>query len=121
MLVKSKSIRWGSVLWYAAALTVILLLCPWLWKGLPDAYSSYSGLVVDKGVDSCLGVGGWGRYIIIQDANGKTSKKYVSYYGHAFAKVGTFVVKERGFGKYPLPPGEKPPFETLRELKERKH
>lgn len=121
MHLKSKSIRWRSVVWYLAAVLVILAFCPWLWKGIPDTYFPYSGLVVDKGVDSCLGLGGWGRYIIIQDAEGKRSKKYVNYYGHAFAKVGTFVVKKRGLGEYPLPPGEKPPFETLRETEKRKH
>jgi hypothetical protein len=35
-------------------------------------------------------------------------------------KVGTFVVKKRGFGEYPFPPGEKRPFELLRELEKQK-
>lgn len=115
-----RSTRWRSVIWYLSAALVILALCPWLWKGIPDAYFPYAGVVVEKGVDSYFGVGGWGRYVIIQDAQGRRSKKYVNYYGYAFAKVGTYVVKKRGFKEYPLPPGEKPPFETLREIQRQK-
>lgn len=109
-----------SVVWYLVAAAVILALCPWLWKGIPDAYFPYAGVVVEKGTDSFLGLGGWGRYLVIQDEQGRRSKKYVGYYGYAFAKVGTFVVKKRGLGEYPLPPGEKPPFETLREIEKQK-
>lgn len=109
-----------SVLWYLVAGAVILALCPWLWRGIPDAYFPYAGLVVEKGMDSPLGLGGWGRYIVIQDEQNRRSKKYVGYSGYAFVKVGTYVVKKRGLGEYPLPPGEKPPAEMLREIEKRK-
>jgi hypothetical protein len=115
-----KGTRLRSATWYLTAAAVVLALCPWLWKGIPDAYFPYAGVVVEKGVDSYLGLGGWGLYIVIQDEHGKRSKKYVNHYGYAFAKVGTYVVKKRGLKEYPLPPGEKPPFETLREIENRK-
>ena len=115
-----KDTRLRSAAWYLTAGAVVLALCPWLWKEIPDAYFPYAGVAAEKGVDSYLGLGGWGRYIIIQDEQGRRSRKYVGYYGYAFAKVGTYVVKKRGFGKYPLPPGEKPPFEMLREIEKRK-
>jgi hypothetical protein len=51
-------------------------------------------------------------FLILRDAQGKTFKKYVGDYGYAFSHVGTFVVKKKGFGEYPLQPGEK----TVREL-----
>ncbi|HET9285261.1 MAG TPA: hypothetical protein VFR24_25190 [Candidatus Angelobacter sp.] len=108
------------IAWYLMGAAVILALCPWLWKDIPDAYFPYSGIVVDKGTDSLLGVGGWARYIVIQDAEGKRSKKYVDAYGYAFARTGMFVEKKRGFGKYPLAPGEKLPSEMLKEIEQRK-
>jgi hypothetical protein len=46
-------------------------------REIPDTYFPYAGVVVEKGLDSHLGVGGWGRYIIIQDEQGRRSKKYV--------------------------------------------
>lgn len=113
--------RLRTTAWYLIGATVILVLCPWLWKDIPDAYFPYSGVVVDKGEDSLLGVGGWARYIVIQDAEGRRSKKYVDAYGYAFARRGTFVEKRRGFGKYPLAPGEKRPSEMLKEIEQRKN
>lgn len=94
---------------------LFFFLCPWGLKNLSDYYFPYSGVVVEKGYDIAWA----GRHIIIEDTQGRRSKKYVDPYGFAFAKVGTFVVKQKGFGKYPLPPGQKSPFQTLREIKER--
>ena len=67
-----------------------------IWKGWWDAYSGYSG-------------------VILKDDQGHTFKKYVGHYGYAFTRIGTFVVKKRGFAEYPRQSGEKTPTELLRE------
>ena len=94
---------------------LFFFFCPWGLKSFSDYYFPYSGVVVDKGCDIAWA----GRYILIEDTQGRRSKKYVDPYGYAFARVGTFVVKQKGFGRYPLPPGEESPFKTLEEIKKR--
>lgn len=114
------STRLRSLAWYVTALLLVLWFCPWRWKGFLDAYFPYSGVVVEKGIDqNFLLLGGRGRYIVIQDEAGHSTKKYVGYYGYAFAHIGTFVVKKKGFGEYPFPPDEKHPSELLREGEKR--
>ncbi len=103
------------------ALSIVLWLCPGLWKSIPDEYFPYSGVVVEKGRDSCLlGLGGWSRYVIIQDAHGEKTRKYVNRYGYAFVRVGTFVVKKKGLNEYPLSPGEMSLPELHREIEKPK-
>ena len=80
-------------------------------------YYPYSGVVVDKGCEFGFA---YGRYIVIQDPKGQRSKKYVGVYGYAYAPIGMSVTKEKGFGKFPLPAGQKPPFQMIEEIKERK-
>ncbi|HET9281233.1 MAG TPA: hypothetical protein VFR24_04660 [Candidatus Angelobacter sp.] len=107
-----------AIRWYAGAsalLLILFFLCPWGWKSLSDEYFPYSGVVVEKGSDFA----GYGRYIIIEDAQGKRSKKYVDPYSYAYVRIGTPAIKERGFGKRALPVGEKSPFQTLQEIKQR--
>lgn len=102
--------------WLIPFLLVFFFLSPWGLKSFSDYYFPYSGVVVEKGYDIA-----WrDRYIIIEDTQGRRSKKYVDPYGYAYARVGTFVVKQKGFGKYPLPPGEESPFKTIEQIKERK-
>jgi|SRR6266853_5519057 len=112
--------RLRSITWYLVALALVPWLCPWLWKAIPDEYFPYSGVVVEKGIDSSLGLAGWGRYIIIQDAQGERIKKYLNRYGYGFVRVGTFVVKKKGLNEYPLPPGQMSPSELHREIEKRK-
>lgn len=107
-----------SIRWYAGTWILLLILffvCPWGWKSLSDQYFPYAGIVVNRGYD----VGWYGRYIVIEDAQGKKSQKYVDPYSYAYVRVGTPVIKERGFGKHALPVGEKPPFQTLQEIEQR--
>ncbi|HEV2988732.1 MAG TPA: hypothetical protein VG759_09840 [Candidatus Angelobacter sp.] len=121
MIPRFANLRLRSLTWYLVALALVLWICPWLWKGIPDEYFPYSGVVVEKGIDSHLaGLGGWGRYIIIQDAPGERTKKYVNLYGYGFVRVGTFVVKKRGLKEYPLPPDELSPSELRREIEKQK-
>jgi hypothetical protein len=108
-----------AVLWHSASLILLLalfFLCPWGWKAVSDHYFPYSGVVVERGCDLLW----YGRYIVIEDATGKRSKKYVDPYGYAYVRVGMAIIKERGFGKHPLPAGQKPPFQMLQEIKESK-
>jgi hypothetical protein len=96
---------------------IVLLFCPWLWQSMIDGYVSYSGVVVDKGIEHhILDVRGNERYIMIRNEKGDISKRYVEHYGYAFTQVGTFVVKKRGFSEYPRRPGERTPGELMRDL-----
>jgi hypothetical protein len=98
-------------------LLLVVLTLPFtmhVWKGWWDSYSGYSGVVVDKGREFHL-LGFANRFLILEDTQGHKFKKYVGHYGYAFTRVGTFVVKNRGFGEYPRHPGEKTPTELLRE------
>jgi hypothetical protein len=99
-------------------LVLALLLLPFtvhVWKGWWDSYSAYSGVVIAKDTEfHILGRPNWSMYLILRDAQGNTFKKYVGDFGYAFSHVGTFVVKKKGFGEYPLQPGEK----TVRELRQ---
>lgn len=101
--------------WIPTLVLVVLTLpfTMYIWKEWWDAYSAYQGVVVDKGTEfHLLGRPNWSEFLILRDEQSNTFKKYVSDYGYAFAKVGTFVVKKKGFGEYPRQPGEK----TIHEL-----
>ena len=112
-----RSSRTASRAGISLALTALLTL-PFtfhVYKAWWDYYFPYSGVVIDKGWEPHL-VGGFERYLILNDDRGRPFRKYVGYYGHAFTHVGTFVVKRKGFGNYPLSPGEKTPAELRREV-----
>lgn len=99
---------------------LVLLTLPFtlhIWKGFWDYYWDYSGVVVDKDTEfHLLGRPHFSEYLILKDWHGNIFKKYVGNYGYAFAHVGNFVVKKRGFGNYSLSPGEKTPGELLRKM-----
>jgi hypothetical protein len=101
-------------------LALVLVSLPFtihIWKGWWDAYSAYSGIVVEKGVEfRLLGWSHFNEFLILKDSQGKSSKKYISDYGYAFAHVGTFVIKKKGFGEYPRQPGEKTPRELFQQM-----
>lgn len=95
-----------------------LPFCPWMWKPLTDSYFPYSGTVVEKGIEHHYFAESRDDYIIIQDANSSRTKKYLTEYESAFVDLGSFVVKEKGFGHLPLRPGQLDPRDTRRLLKE---
>lgn len=101
-------------------IVLVLLMLPFtvhIWKGWWDAYSAYSGVVVERDTEfHLLGRPHWSMFLILRDSQGKTFKKYVGDYGYAFSRVGTFVVKKKGFGEYPLQPGEKTVHELFQEM-----
>lgn len=104
------------------ALAIVLLLSgicfPWLWKDLPDAYFPYSGTIVAKGSEDhnwLTGTMTLDYYIVVEDSRGLRTKKYVSAREQALVQIGTYVVKRRGFGEWPLSPGQKDPREILLE------
>jgi hypothetical protein len=111
-------INWRAmIIYYVLPVGIVLLFCPWLWQSMIDGYVSYSGVVVDKGIEHhILGVRGSERYIILRDEKGITSKRYVEHYGYAFTQVGKFVVKKRGLSEYPRRPGERTPGELMRDM-----
>ena len=83
-----------------------------------DFRASYSGVVVQKGMDYSLIFGGRtpDLYIVLRDDSGKRSKRYVCSRNCSTAQLrswsnlteGTFVVKDTGFGEFPYQPGQKP-------------
>lgn len=91
-------------LWPFLFVLVFALVFGWAgWMQWWDAYVPYSGLVVSKGEDYQLLARTWHHevpYIILQDQNGKRSKRYVSRAIPAIA-TGTYVVKKRGFAEDP--------------------
>lgn len=104
------------------ALAVVLLLSgvcfPWLWKGLPDAYFPYSGTIVAKGSEDhnwLTGDMSLDYYIVVEDSRHVRTKKYVTDNVQALVQIGAYVVKKRGFGQWPLSPGQRDPREILRE------
>jgi hypothetical protein len=105
----------------ATVFALTMLFCPWMWKGLPDGYFPYSGTVVEKGQEFhwITGESHWYPYMIIEDRQGRRTKKYLTEYQYAVVKTGTFVVKKRGF-ETPLQPGQKSYSELLHELEEQK-
>jgi len=97
---------------------VVVLTLPFstnIWLGWWDAYSGYSGVVIDKGSEFHLLRPMTEHFLVLEDAQGHRFKKYVGHDGYAFTRVGTFVVKKQGFGEYPRQPGEKTPSELLAE------
>ena len=112
----SRTVYHGGIAWAV----LILLTLPFtghIWKSCWDYYWDYSGVVVEKGTELHLvGRPHFSEYLILRDSQGKTFKKYVDNYGYAFSHVGTFVVKKKGFGNYPLAPGEKTPSELRQEI-----
>ena len=110
-----------STLGIAVLFGITLLFCPWLWKGLPDAYFPYSGVVAGKGTEFHLlnGWNHWDNYIIVEDAHGGRTKRYLGDSEYALVQTGTFVVKKRGFGELPLQPGQLTPSQLLQDLEER--
>jgi hypothetical protein len=110
------------------ALAIVLLLSgvcfPWLWKSLPDAYFPYSGTIVAKGSEDhnwLTGTMTLDYYIIVEDSRNIRTKKYVTAQQQALVQIGTYVVKKRGFGEWPLSPGQKDPREILREHENKKN
>lgn len=105
--------------WLRASLFVALLL-PLAWsigRQERDYYASYSGVVVQKGMDCRLCFLGRRNtldlYIVLQDASGKRTKRYVGndISFHNVSRwneiaVGTYVVKDKGYG-FPYVPGQK--------------
>src|SRR5215510_10309726 len=99
-------------------LLLVVLTLPFtthIWTGWWDAYSGYSGVVIDKGSEFHFLRPMTDHFLILEDVRGHRFKKYVGHYGYAFTRVGTFVVKKHGFGEYPRQPGEKTPSELLAE------
>jgi hypothetical protein len=98
---------------------LLILLFPLVWYiAVPewDYYASYSGVIVEKGMDCglCLFGGSTGveLYIVLQDEHGKPSKRYVGSSNLLRRSqrwmdlaVGTFVVKEKGYSAFPHLPG----------------
>jgi hypothetical protein len=86
-----------------------------------DTYISYSGVVVEKGMDCNLCLLGRGHtldlYLVIQDPSGKSSKRYVGtdrgidVIRWNSIPVGSFVVKDKGYGEFPYEPGKKTSFD----------
>lgn len=107
---------------YAVIIAILLAVCPWLWQGVRDAYVGYSGKVVAKGNYMWVPFRGPDWYIIVEDAQGHRTKRYVSAYGYPYCDVGTYVVKKQGFSEFPRKPGEPTPseFEQLARRKQGK-
>jgi hypothetical protein len=96
----------------------IVLLLPLAWhEGVRewDQYASYSCVVVEKGLDHGIfesfftDFGEGDLYITLKDDGGNRSKKYVGTSSSRFLdwyhlKVGSFVVKNKGFGQFPHEP-----------------
>ena len=84
-----------------------------------DYQAAYSGVVVEKGMDyNFFFAGRRSRadlYIVLQDDLGKRSKRYLGTTRFYDPKVwnniavGSFIVKDRGYGEVPYEPGKKPP------------
>lgn len=100
---------------------LLLLLMPIVWhigRRERDFHASYSGVVVEKGMDYSLIFRGRtpDLYVILRDDSGKRSKRYVCSSTCSTAELkrwsnlteGTFVVKDPGFGEFPYQPGQKP-------------
>ena len=100
-------------------LALVALLFPLVWYiAVPewDYYASYSGVILEKGMDCGLCLlgdsSGVELYIVLQGENGKRSKRYVGS-SNLFRRsqrwmdlaVGTFVVKEKGYSAFPHLPG----------------
>ena len=103
-------------------LALAIFLFPLVWYiAVPewDSYASYSGVIVEKGMDCGLCFFGDSSsvelYIVLQDEHGKRSKRYVGS-SNLFRRsqrwmdlaVGTFVVKEKGYSAFPHLPGATP-------------
>ena len=100
---------------------LVLLLLPLAWfigRTEWDRYTSYSGVVIAKGMDCNLCLlsdeHSMDLYIILRDESGKRSKRYVgSDFAYTTVKrwneiaVGGSVVKDKGFGELPYEPGRK--------------
>jgi hypothetical protein len=96
---------------YAAMTLLLVALCPWLWQGVRDAYVGYSGTVVAKGNYLWVPLRGIDWYIILEDASGHRTKRYVGALGYGYCDVGSYVVKKKGLGEYPRKPGDLTPSE----------
>jgi len=105
---------------WVGTIALVLVFCPWLSKGVWDAYVGYSGKVVAKGNYLWVPFRGVDWYIILEDSSGHRTKRYVNAYGYAYCDLGSFVVKKKGFGKFPRRPGELRPseFESLVKQKQ---
>lgn len=109
----------GRFFSYAAMTAVLLVVCPWLWQGVRDAYVGYEGTVVVKGNYLWVPFRGPDWYIILEDSGGRQKKRYVSAYGYVYCDVGSYVVKKKGLGEFPRKPGDLRPSE-FEELVRRK-
>jgi len=89
-------------------LVVILPFTP-LGKSVVDDYVPYSGRVIDKGFQHDFLGDGSNPYLVIEDARGVRTKRYVSLYTHGIVQVGSYVEKKRGFTEIPLRPGQQDP------------
>jgi hypothetical protein len=100
------------ILYYSAITAVLLIVCPWLWHGVRDAYVGYSGTVLGKGNYLLVPFRGMNWYIIFEDTSGHRTKRYVGAVGYAYCDVGSYVEKKRGFGEFPRRLGELTPSEV---------
>lgn len=96
---------------YTVMSAILMVVCPWLWQGVRDAYVGYSGTVVAKGNYLWVPFRGMDWYIILEDSHGHRTKRYVGALGYVYCDVGNFVVKKTGFGEFPRKPGELTPSE----------
>jgi hypothetical protein len=96
----------------AVMVAAVLIVCPWLLQGVRDSYVGYSGIVVAKGDYMWVPFRGVDWYIILEDSQGRRTKRYVSAYGYAYCDIGSYVVKKRVFGEYPRKPVDLTPHEV---------
>ena len=99
----------------------VLLLLPIAWylgRREWDLNASYSGVVVEKGMDYSLFSHARtpDLYIVLRDDHGKRSKRYVCARICSTSEmtrwsdlaIGAFVVKDGAYGEFPHAPGDKP-------------
>ena len=109
--------RWTRKL--SLLLMVVLPLVWYIGRREWDFRSAYSGVVVEKGMDYSLifGCRTPDLYLVLRDDSGQRSKRYVCSRICSTAQlrqwsdigVGSFVVKNKGYGEFPYEPGKKPP------------
>ena len=114
-LIIIRSVRYHP--WVGTTILFLLILpfCPWIWRGLTDSYFPYSGTVVEKGIEHHFAELS-DDYIVVEDSHGVRTKKYVNEYASVIVELGSFVVKQKGFRKLPLRPGQIDPRDLPRPV-----
>jgi hypothetical protein len=86
--------------WMGTAIVFLATLPFWMWRPIRDSYFPYSGTVVGEGMQYDILSGEEDSYIIVKDARGVGTKRFVS--SRARLHVGCFVVKKGGFREPPF-------------------